>query len=192
MFGGLGILGILTLMLGAFNPEGIGAFGPTSEGIPKAGWEGTLPARLIAVAFPGLVCSASDFLKVWEGGASAVREMMFYPRMMTSPRVRLICLCCPALLVLVMRYSSVSARTTFMCLSKARKVPTIIRASCRVILTRKSIHWRNLLLCVAIFIIDHIISPTTHTASLVTYDTNNTSITQLYHHSLRLQSYSTK
>lgn len=58
-----------------------------------------------------------------------MREIMFSPLTITSPSARLICLCCPVLLVLVMRYSSVSARTTFMCLSKARKVPTIMRPS---------------------------------------------------------------
>ena len=73
----VGGLGRLTLMLGALRPEGIGAWGPTREGMFTAGWAGTVPARLMAVAFPGLGWSASVFLKVWEGGASAVRETMF-------------------------------------------------------------------------------------------------------------------
>jgi len=81
------------------------------------------------VALPGLFASLSVFLNVWEGGASAVSEIIFSPRMMTSPSVRFICFCTPVLFVLVMRYYSVSARTTFMCLSKARKVPTIMRPS---------------------------------------------------------------
>ena len=64
-------------MLGAFSPEGIGALGPRREGIDTPGWVGTLPARLMEVTLPGLGASASVFLKVWEGGASAVRETMF-------------------------------------------------------------------------------------------------------------------
>lgn len=121
----------------------------------KGGCEGMLPGRLMEVALPTLP-SLSLFLKVCEGGASAVSETIFSPRMMTSPSVRLICFCWPVLLVLVILYYSASARTTFMCLSKARKVPTIMRASWMVILTRKSIHCRNLLLCVAMgkFIIE--------------------------------------
>jgi len=36
-----------------------------------------VPGLLIVVAFPGLATSLSLFLKVCEGGASAVSEMMF-------------------------------------------------------------------------------------------------------------------
>lgn len=151
--GMLGGFGRFTLMLGALRVLGRGALGPTRDGIVTAGWVGIVPGRLIVVAFPGL--ASSVFLKVWDGGASAVREIMFYPLMMTSPRVLLICFCCPVLLALVILYSSVSASTMFMCLSKAKKVPTIILPSWMVILTLKSIHCRNLLLWVVIiFIID--------------------------------------
>ncbi len=146
---------------------GFGRFSPTPAGalkvgrLPvcgtretggKRGAEGTFPGRLMEVAFPVLLASLSDFLNVCEGGASAVREMMFSPLMMTSPSVLLICFWVPVLLVLVMRYSSVSASTMFMCLSKARKVPTIILPSWMVSLTLKSIHCRNLLLWVAIYL----------------------------------------
>lgn len=80
---------------------------------------------------------------------------MFSPLTMTSPSVLLICLDNPVFLVLVMRYSSVSPSTTFMCLSKAMKVPTIMRPSWMVMRTLKSIHCRNLLRWVVIiFIID--------------------------------------
>ena len=143
-------------MFGALRLVGRGALDATKDGMTEmGGWVGMVPGLLMEVALPGLFVSVSFFLKVWEGGASAVREMMFSPLMITRPRLLLICFCTPVLLVLVMRYSSVSARTMFMCLSKARKVPTIILPSWMVIRTLKSIHWRNLLLCVAIkFIID--------------------------------------
>ena len=87
----LGGFGSFTLMFGAFRLVGSGAFCPTSEGIVTGGCVGTFPGRAIEVAFPGLLVSVSVFLNVCEGGASAVREMMFYPLMITSPRVRLIC-----------------------------------------------------------------------------------------------------
>ena len=64
-------------MFGAFNPVGIGAFGPNSEGIDIPGWVGTLPGLFIDVTFPGFCTSVSVFLKVCEGGASAVSEMIF-------------------------------------------------------------------------------------------------------------------
>jgi hypothetical protein len=90
-------------MLGAFSVLGRGALGATSEGIDIGGWLGIVPGRFIVVAFPGF--ASSLFLKVCEGGASAVSEMMFSPLTITKPRVRLICFCCPVLLTLVMRYS---------------------------------------------------------------------------------------
>ena len=65
-------------MFGAFKLLGSGAFEGTKEGIPViGGWTGIVPGLLIFVAFPGLATSLSLFLKVWEGGASAVREIMF-------------------------------------------------------------------------------------------------------------------
>lgn len=137
---------------------GSGPVGGTSVGCSGSfilgGWIGTLLGLAIDVALPGLfVVSTSVRLWVWEGGAYAVRETIFYPRTINNPRVLLICLDTPVFLDFTILYSSASARTMFICLSKARKVPTIIRPSCRVSLTLKSIHCRNLLLWVAIFII---------------------------------------
>lgn len=75
MFGGFGKL---ILIFGAFKLLGRGAFEGTKEGIPViGGCTGIVPGLLIVVAFPGLLTSLSLFLKVWEGGASAVSEIMF-------------------------------------------------------------------------------------------------------------------
>lgn len=153
--GNWGGFGRLILMLGAFKFDGSGPVGGTKTGwlsiFSVGGWVGTWPGRLMDTAFPGFFTYVSVFLKVCEGGASAVSETMFYPLTITRPRVRLICLRRPVFLALVILYSSVSARTTFICLSKARNVPTIILPSWMVILTLKSIHWRNLLRWVAMF-----------------------------------------
>lgn len=153
MVGGLGSPGRLTMTLGACSLLGRGPVGGTS-----AGWlsllpitpTGMLPGLLIDVAFPGLFSYFSDFLMPVEAMLSAVKLTIFSPLTMTRPRVRLICLATPVFLLFVTRYSSVSANTMFMCLSKARKVPTIILPSWMVSLTRKSIHCRNLERCVAI------------------------------------------
>lgn len=75
MFGGFGKF---TLIFGAFRLLGSGAFEATKEGIPViGGCTGIVPGLLMVVAFPGLATSLSLFLKVCEGGASAVREIMF-------------------------------------------------------------------------------------------------------------------
>jgi hypothetical protein len=64
-----------------------------------------VPGRLIVVAFPGLLVSVSLFLDVWEGGASAVKDIIFYPLMITKPKLLLICFWTPVLLVFVILYS---------------------------------------------------------------------------------------
>jgi hypothetical protein len=79
-------------MFGAFKLLGKGALEGTKEGIPVTdGWTGIVPGLFIVVAFPGLLVSVSLFLNVCEGGASAVRDIIFYPRMMTRPKLLLIC-----------------------------------------------------------------------------------------------------
>jgi len=89
IFGGLGKL---ILMFGAFKLLGRGAFEGTKDGIPViGGCTGIVPGLFIVVALPGLLVSVSLFLNVWEGGASAVRDIIFYPRMMTRPKLLLIC-----------------------------------------------------------------------------------------------------
>jgi hypothetical protein len=94
-------------MLGAFRFEGSGPVGATKLGCSifnVGGWLGTCPGRLMEVAFPGFLVSASVFLNVWEGGASAVRDTIFYPLMMTRPNVLLICLSTPVFFALVILY----------------------------------------------------------------------------------------
>jgi len=88
--------------------KGKGPLGATNVGwfsIFKDGaWVGTCPGLLIDVAFPGLLLSLSVFLKVWDGGASAVKEMIFSPLIITSPKVLLICFKTPVFLALVILY----------------------------------------------------------------------------------------
>lgn len=130
-------------MFGACN-FGNGPVGGTnvgcSTGLMLGGCIGTLLGLVIEVAFPGLLAVSSVLLCVCDGGASAVKETIFYPRTINKPSVLLICLVTPVFLILTILNSSASASTMFMCLSKARKVPTIILPSWRVSLTLKSIH----------------------------------------------------
>lgn len=103
MFGGFGKL---ILIFGAFRLLGRGAFEGTNEGIPViGGCTGIVPGRFIVVAFPGLLTSLSLFLNVWDGGASAVREMIFSPLIITRPKLLLICFWTPVLFVFVILYS---------------------------------------------------------------------------------------
>lgn len=95
-------------IFGACN-LGKGPVGGTSTGcygtFIGGGWFGTLLDRAIDVAFPGLVAvSTSVLLCVWEGGAYAVSDTIFYPLTMSNPKVRLICLCTPVFLDFTIRY----------------------------------------------------------------------------------------
>ncbi len=95
-------------MFGAFRFVGRGPVGATKVGCVSifndGGWFGTWPGRVIEVAFPGFLVSVSVFLKVWEGGASAVSDTIFSPLIMTRPKVLLICLSTPVFLALVILY----------------------------------------------------------------------------------------
>lgn len=94
-------------MFGAFKFEGRGPVGGTNDGgsiFKVEGCVGICPGLLIDVAFPGFLASVSVFLKVCEGGASAVKDTIFSPLTMTSPRVLLICLRTPVFLALVILY----------------------------------------------------------------------------------------
>ena len=71
--GNCGGLGKLIAIFGALRFDGSGPVGGTSEGwlyiFNVGGWVGIWPGRLIEVAFPGFLVSASVFLKDCDGGA---------------------------------------------------------------------------------------------------------------------------
>ena len=71
------------------------------------------------------------------GGPSTVSDTMFSPRSRMNPNVRFSSRSTPRVpLPLIFRNSSQSDRMRFMCLSKALKVPTKLRPSCRITLIR--------------------------------------------------------
>jgi hypothetical protein len=108
------------------------------------------PAAVTGAALPGPaagLCASVSALGFGAGGDSADSDTTCSPRNNTNPSVRFSSRCwvwvcglvapvsgAPALdatftLLLTTRYSSVSASTRFMCLSKARNVPSNVRPS---------------------------------------------------------------
>lgn len=82
------------------------------------------------------------------GGPSTAIFTTFSPRIRTNPRLLFSVLSSnnpTPLLLFKMRNSSASLRTRFKCLSNARKVPTMVRLSCRVTLNRCSTYLKSLL-----------------------------------------------
>lgn len=97
-----------TVTFGAFNFDGIGPVAGTRLGcycLILDGWLGILPGLFIEVAFPGLLLgSPSVFLWVCEGGAYAVKDIIFYPLTIKSPRVLFILFWTPVFLDLTTLY----------------------------------------------------------------------------------------
>ena len=75
------------------------------------------------------------------GGPSTVRETRFIPLSSTSPRLLFSSLSGPLFLGLILRNSTQSASTRFMCRSNARNVPINIRPSSRVMRMRCCKYW---------------------------------------------------
>jgi hypothetical protein len=108
---------------------------------------GTTP-RPAPRAIPGP--PAGCFFKEDGGGPSTAKLMTFSPRIKTNPKVLFSTRSSinddvPLFFVLRVRYSTASLRTKFKCLSKARKVPTIFRPSCKVTRNRCSTYRSSLL-----------------------------------------------
>ena len=76
------------------------------------------------------------------GPSTTVRDTMFSPRSTTSPNFR--SHSCSFFFEICTLYSLVSFRTRFMCLSKALKIPTIVRLSKVIIRTLWSKCWEIL------------------------------------------------
>ena len=101
--GGLiGGFGRLFWILGACN---VGKLPVGGTNVPVDSWTGgwvNVPARFIGVDLPGLLTGSDyTFFELCDGGASAVKEIIFSPLKITSPNVLLICFCCPVFLFLV-------------------------------------------------------------------------------------------
>ena len=105
----------------------MGAVSPAGADRPPA-LIGKVP-RLTGILLPGPPALASICFLSLTGGASGKIDIIFSPRSSTKPNIRLISLSLSSLLGLIVRNSSQSARTTFICLSKAMKVPTMTRVS---------------------------------------------------------------
>lgn len=119
--GGLIIPGAPTPLPGPAKPAG--AYCPIGA---------NCTALPIGYALPGpaLVAPSATLLVDYDGGASALIVTMFSPRNRTKPRALFCSLSLSSgLFGLIFLYSSVSASTKFMCLSKAINVPTNILES---------------------------------------------------------------
>ena len=131
--GGGSIPGAPTPCIGA-APNPIGAPGT----VPCEGGGGIIPRpRAMPVAA----------LPEGGGGPSTAKLTTFSPRISTNPRLRRSCRSSSraAPLFRKIRNSSASLNTKLRCLSKARKVPTMDRPSCRVTLNRCSTYRSSLL-----------------------------------------------
>ena len=126
------------IMPGAGPP--IPRIGPAKP-VGAAREPGTIPLPAITPR-PGPAPATLCFVPAEGGGPSTVNDTTFSPRKSTSPRVRFSCRSSTAkagvflatCLLLIVRNSSQSPRTRFMCLSKAMNVPTSVRLSCIVTL----------------------------------------------------------
>mmetsp|Transcript_22195 Transcript_22195/g.54964 ORF Transcript_22195/g.54964 Transcript_22195/m.54964 type:complete len:223 (-) Transcript_22195:25-693(-) len=131
--GGGSIPGAPTPCIGA-APNPMGAPGT----VPCEGGGGIIPRpRAMPVAA----------LPEGGGGPSTAKLTTFSPRISTNPRLRRSCRSSSraAPLFRKIRNSSASLNTKLRCLSKARKVPTMDRPSCRVTLSRCSTYRSSLL-----------------------------------------------
>jgi hypothetical protein len=106
--------------------------GPASPGAGYYPIGASYTALPIGCAFPGPACAApsATLLYADEGGASALIVTMFSPLNRTNPSALFYSRSFSSgLFGFIFLYSSVSASTRFICLSKAIKVPTSIRES---------------------------------------------------------------
>ena len=105
----------------------IGAVRPGAADSPPV-LTGKLP-RLTGTLRPGPSHFASTCLRSRTGGASGKIDMMFSPLRRTRPSIRFTSFSASSARGLIVRYSSQSASTTFICLSNAMKVPTMTLVS---------------------------------------------------------------
>lgn len=90
------MFGALRFGKGPVGGTKVGIVGSWGWVVLTPDWDGMVPGLVIAEALPG---PCTSYFLAWvknkttfcAGGASAVKETMFSPLMMTSPKVLLIC-----------------------------------------------------------------------------------------------------